>query len=162
MRKKMSYTDVHRLIRELERTVFHDWTPTAIMGIHGGGGNPAITMATSLGADYIMLEISKYSEEGTVLYDEPKLGVWYQIDGEQTLDPRKQHHDRLLIVDDVLETGDTMALALDHAKQISDDVRIFTLTAKPKFHNVREFMGHTLHIGKKIDNEWIKMPWENI
>ena len=70
-----------------------------------------------------------------------------------------QHHDRLLIVDDVFDTGHTIAAVIEHLEQKArrntpEDIRVAVPYYKPSRNQTERVPDYYLH----ETEQWIKFP----
>ena len=167
MSKVVSYEEIYmKIIENIPDIAKGDWIPTTILGIQSGGGIPANILkmrfmaVTEMYIQTIHMKISKYHSTGQLVYPKPRIEWLYLDDDGRMVDPRIKQHDRILIVDDVLDDGDTMAKAVSYAETLTKDIKIYSLYAKKKWKN--KFKTYDLIIGnyKKKDKDWIEFYWE--
>lgn len=132
--------------RELSRTIVADgFTPDVIVAIARGGLLPAGAIAYGLGAKNCgALNVEFYTGIGEVLENPEVLPPTLDID---YLEGRK-----VLLVDDVADSGRTLALAVDLLKARNVEVRSVTIYTKPTTIIQPDYAW-------KATDQWIDFPW---
>ncbi|QCR18699.1 phosphoribosyltransferase [Agrococcus sp. SGAir0287] len=132
--------------RELARTIAADgYQPEIVIAIARGGLLPAGHLAYALGlklADAINVEF--YTDVHQTLPDPVLL--------EPMLDAEAIRGRRLLVVDDVADSGRTLALVLDVLRRMGAEARSAVLYAKPASVVDPDF------VWRRTDR-WIVFPW---
>lgn len=134
----------------IEETKFN---PDCIVAILEGGFIPAKNLAMLLSiSDMRTIKIKKYDDDGGKLEYKAEIveSVSKSIAGK-----------KVLIVDDVCETGDSLKLAIEDVKKYTNAVMACVLVAKDNYHNVD--LGEvwcpfakTFKLGT-----WIRWYWED-
>lgn len=124
------------------------WKPTAILGISRGGLIPATILAYMLDVRLIhTVRVQHYDGKNSRLDSGPQL-----VNESQPLATLNIHTERLLIVDDIIDTGETLRLVRDTAKDYADEVKVAALY-------VRSDQKHSADWYWKIEDEWVVFPW---
>ena len=110
------------LCRVLALRVAREYDPEVVVGIATAGVLPAAVIASILQVDFYSLKISR-REQGEVVRPYPQL---------MSEAPRQVRGRRVLIVDEITTSGDTLRLALHHVREQGPaDVRTATSFVKP-------------------------------
>lgn len=145
-KKILSWAGFGEAQRELARSVVDSgFRPEVIIGIARGGMIPAGALTYSLGmklADVINVEF--YTDVAKTLPDPILLAPMLDVDSVS------RH--RLLVVDDVVDSGRTLALVLKLLRGYGAEVRSAVLYAKPTTVVQPDY------VWKRTD-EWIVFPW---
>lgn len=153
-----SYADVGELMHMvMDRVLADGWEPDVIVSVERGGRIPAdmalVRANTSCHAQAGLARVtaSKYDERGNAVCNAcVSDSTDIRLDGG-----------RVLIVDDVLETGDTMrAVLLALEGRGASDVRI-AVPFKKESYAGDEVMGRRTYFGEAVpDGTWIVPEWE--
>ncbi len=147
-REVMDWSIYGRAVRDLAQTVADDgYQPDIILAIARGG----LFVAGSLG--YALAVKNLY-----VMNIEYYTGIDERLDVPVMLPPHVDfidlHDSRILIADDVADTGHTLALVRNHSMGKVADVRCAVLYEKP--HSVVQCE----YVWKRTD-QWINFPWSS-
>src|SRR5262245_50119083 len=142
----MTWDDVGAAVEELAGQIEGaHFTPDAVLALARGGLPAAGALAYSLGVkNMATLNVEFYT------------GVDERLDEPFLLPPVPDlsllRTERLLVVDDVADTGRTLALARDFCAEHVDDVRTAVLYEKPQSVVRCDF------VWRRTDR-WIEFPW---
>ena len=148
---------VGQLCKKLTRA--YNFKPDALFVIMKGGLILAKKIETLLGLPIkYRFHYSKYDVNGKILHDKPELiGIEGYLKKE----------DKILIVDDVIETGDTLKLAYQEAKKLlknndkKAESRIMAVSLIRKGNNKLDDVVCSVISAKTIKRgDWIKFYWE--
>ncbi len=143
----LSWQDVYNLTLQLsERIVNSGYVPDVIVGIARGGWIPARILSDVLYASTLQnIRIEYYTDVGAK-------GKEPQITQPLTGSMKGK---KILLVDEVADTGDTLHHALEHVKVLgASNVRSAVLHYKPSSSVIPDyFMVET--------SSWLVYPWEN-
>lgn len=119
--QELSWADFDRAVQRLARTIAESYAPQAVVGLAHGGVFVGGALSSALGCDFYPVRISRRSrDKGSA---RPKLS------GEM---PRELKGKRVLIVDDVVSSGDTLELATALALKVgAREVNTASLVARP-------------------------------
>ena len=124
------------------------WTPTAILAITRGGLIPAAILA-------YMLDVRRIHTVRVQHYDNTnnRLGAGPQFVEEiSPFDALDICTERLLIVDDIIDTGETLKLVRRAAHDHADEVKVAALY-------VRSDQKESADWYWKVEDEWVVFPW---
>lgn len=126
------------------------WQPTAVLGLARGGAVPATVIAYTL-------DVKEMRTVQTTHYIGPmrryEAGPQF-IHEEEDLATLAESTHRLLIVDDIVDTGATIDLIMSKVKEYCDEVRVAALYIRPGQESRADWFW-------QISEEWINFPWEN-
>ena len=125
------------------------WKPTAILGIARGGLIAATILAYKLDVRNIhALQVQHYDDENSRLESGPQF-----VNEPQpfaTLDIRTE---RLLIVDDIIDTGETLKFVRNAAVEHAEEIRVAALYVRPDQEHAADWYW-------KVEKEaWVVFPW---
>ena len=147
---KISWNDVEDLVDDLEEQINkankkYDF----IIGINHGGLVPSVMLSHRLGATHGVHTVHSY--EGTDKRD-VKADLYISMIGHI------KSHSKILLVDDIADSGDSLAASLSGIKKVDPDIKdVDTLTLHYKTKSVLK----PSYFAKKIDDDlWIEYPWE--
>jgi hypothetical protein len=145
-RERLSWEDFGEASRELAREILRDgFVPEVVVAIARGGLLPAGAISYALGVKNCgALNVEFYTGIGTVL-DAPEL-----LPPE--LDITYLEGRRVLLVDDVADSGRTLALAVSLLRDRGADVRSVTIYTKPGSISTPDYAWRETSL-------WIDFPW---
>ncbi|RKG60627.1 phosphoribosyl transferase [Corallococcus sp. AB011P] len=124
---ELSWAEFDRKVQQLARTIRQAWEPQAVVGVAHGGVYVGGALAGALGCPFYPVRISRRSRdkaERTQERGQP------QVSGEM---PPAIKGCRVLIVDDIASSGDTLELATALAKKVgAKELRTACLIARPE------------------------------
>ncbi|HEU5279278.1 MAG TPA: phosphoribosyltransferase family protein [Gaiellaceae bacterium] len=146
MRERMTWEDLGTAVEELAGQIREDgFDPDAVLALARGGLPAAGALAYALGVkNMATLNVEFYAgveerlEEPLLLPPVPNLSLL--------------RSERLLVVDDVADTGRTLALASEFCAQHGPEVRTAVLYEKPQSVVRCDFVW-------RRTNRWINFPW---
>lgn len=152
-----SYADVGEIMHAVMTDVLADgWEPDVIVSVERGGRVPAgmalahANAVCETPAELALVGASKYDDSGNVLHA-------VRVDGTRM--PQKDAC-RMLVVDDVLETGDTMRAVVQELGRHASDIRVAAAFKKLSYA-CRDVMGYAVYYGEEVgDDVWIVPEWE--
>lgn len=118
---ELSWELFGEMCRALAVRVSRDFRPDLVIGIATAGVMPAATVAAMLDAEFESMKISR--REGSVVSSEPRI---------LSATPVRCRGKRVLIVDEITGSGDTMRLALAAVREVGPaDVRTAATFVRP-------------------------------
>lgn len=145
-RERLTWEGFGEASRDLARVIVADgFDPEVVVAIARGGLLPAGAIAYAMGVKSCgALNVEFYTGVGTVLDAPEVLPPALDID---YLDGR-----RVLLVDDVADSGRTLALAVDLLRERRADVRSVTIYTKPGSIATPDYSWRETPL-------WIDFPW---
>ena len=139
---ELSWELFGELCRVLAVRVARDFDPEVVIGIATAGVLPAAVIASILQVDFYSLKISR-REQGEVVHPYPRI---------LSEAPRQARGRRVLIVDEITTSGDTLRLALAAVREVDpEEVRTATSFVKPGGYRPDY---HALETGSLIVFPW--------
>jgi hypothetical protein len=134
---------VHALAEQVRNSGFQ---PDAVLAVARGGLAPAAALCDELGVRHcVSVKIDHWTAPGQ---RNPE-GAKVQHPLGSRLDGKK-----VLVVDDVVETGHTLKVAAEHARaQGATDVRTAVLYVVGEAANKPEYFAH------RVEEAWVVFPW---
>ena len=131
-----------------------DFHPDCIVAILEGGSIPATNLANLLSIwDMHTIKIKKYDDDGNQIVKKAEIVESFTntIAGK-----------RVLIVDDVCETGESLKLAIKEVKKYTDTVMACVLVAKDNWAEIHLDDDVFCPFAKTFKRgTWVKFYWEN-
>ena len=148
-REVLTWETFGHATRDLARTITESgWMPEVVVAIARGGLIPAGAIAYALDTKVMgTLNVEFYTGVGATLPDPVVL--------PPALDASELRGLRALVVDDVADSGRTLALVLDMLRSHGADVRGAVIYAKPTSIVVPDYSW------RKTDR-WIMFPWSSL
>lgn len=148
-REVLEWQTFGHAVRDLARTVLASaWRPDVVVAIARGGLIPAGALAYALDTKAMgTLNVEFYSGVGETLPDPVVL--------PPALDPSELAGQKVLVVDDVADSGRTLALVLDLVRSHGADVRTAVIYSKPTSIVVPTYSWRTT-------SSWIMFPWSSL
>ncbi|MBS2030615.1 MAG: phosphoribosyltransferase [Deltaproteobacteria bacterium] len=141
--RELSWKSFDALALELARGLASDWEPEAVVGVAKGGVFVGGVVAAALKRDFYPVRISRRSRDHIVRTEPKAFGTM----------PRELRGLRVLIVDDVAASGDTLELATKLAKRVgAAEVKTATLAVKQKGYRPDFFAMQT--------DDLLVFPWD--
>lgn len=121
--QELSWADFDRAVQELARAIRQDFKAEAVVGVAHGGVFVGGALSSALGCEFFPVRLTRRSRDRS---DANKP----QLSGEM---PRELKGRRVLIVDDVAASGDTLEMATTLAKKVGTrEVKTACLVARPE------------------------------
>lgn len=131
--RELSWSQFDRQIQTLARRIREAFKPDAVVGVAHGGVFVGGAIASALAADFYPVRISRRSRD-------MRARAAPRLSGEL---PRELKGKKVLIVDDVVNSGDTLELALSLARRVgARDARTACLVARETGY-APDFVGMT-------------------
>lgn len=153
LESKLTWDEIASLISNLalqikKKKKKYDW----IVSLNRGGLIPGVRMSHILGARHAVLSIESYTRMGK---KKPLIA-----DNGISMIGEFRKRDTILIVDDIADSGESLAFALHRVRASCPEVKaIDTATIHYKARSVVE---PTFFAEKINDDIWITFPWESL
>nr|WP_227026895.1 phosphoribosyltransferase [Corallococcus soli] len=145
---ELTWAEFDRSVQKLARTIRQAWEPQLVVGVAHGGVFVGGALAGALGVKFFPVRISRRSRDKA---DRAKNRAQQpQVSDEMPLELKGC---RVLIVDDIASSGDTLELATALARKVgAKEVKTACLVARPE--------GFTPdHVGMSTDSLFV-FPWD--
>ncbi|MCS7131592.1 MAG: phosphoribosyltransferase [Hadesarchaea archaeon] len=141
----MGWHEVEKAVAALASALKREYDPDVIVGIARGGLIPAVRLSHLLGDKMLRIIHVKYYKGVNLRKEEPELLADVgKLDG------------KVLVVDDVADTGTTLEFVVKHLKRKgATEVRIATIAWKPRSRVKPDFYVFET-------DKWIVFPWEEM
>lgn len=151
--RRYTYNEIHELIKNgaLQMKSTNAFTPDYILAVGGGGFIPARILRTYLDVPILVTSVCFYDDSTNEAMDEPRI--------IQELDPLLIKDKRVLIVDEVDDTGKTLDWLIGHLPKDAE-YGIFVVHSKNK-HKFADLPRDIPYIAcQTTDDIWIEYPWD--
>lgn len=139
----MSWEEVEEAVTALADTIKREFDPDIIVGIARGGLIPAVRLSHLLGDKLLRVIHVKFYNGVNLHLKKPEL--YADIKGISG---------KVLVVDDVTDTGTSLEFALKHLKRKgAKEIRVATIAYKPKSRFKPDYY-------RFETDKWIVFPWE--
>ena len=147
------YEDFFEAIEDIiELMNMQGWSPDLIVGLVRGGAIPAVYLSHRLKVPTAMLHITTRDEQ-----------TGFNVEFDQNISKIEEYiktGKKVLIVDDIIDSGKTMHILLDklNYKAYTDTIHVASL-----IHNVSQPITPNysyMTIDRVIDDRWVIFPWE--
>lgn len=137
-----TYNDIVKYTLNIKHQIdFDDYQPDMIVGIARGGAMPAMHLSYALNKPLKLISISTRD-----IFDESN-----DFDGKNFMGDKK-----ILLVDDVCDSGKTFEIAKERFEAYHVDVRYASVFNKVNLNNFNlNYTGHNI-----IDDAWVVFPWD--
>ena len=146
---KSSWSDHIEGINALGESILASgWKPTAILGISRGGLIAAAMLSYMLDLRLIQaVRVEHYDDHNNRLASGARF-----VDGPQPFATLNVSTERLLIVDDIVDTGETLKLVCQAVDDHANEIKVAALY-------IRSNQKHTADWYWKVEDEWVVFPW---
>lgn len=125
--QELSWANFDRAVQTLARSIQKSFQPQAVVGVAHGGVFVGGALSSALGCEFFPVRISRRSRDKA----SAKAGGAASKLGEEL--PRELKGRRVLIVDDVAASGETLELATSLARKVgAKEVKTACLVARPE------------------------------
>jgi hypothetical protein len=139
----MSWYDVEKAVTALATTLEREFVPDLIVGIARGGLIPAVRLSHLLGDKLLRMIHIKFYKGVDLRQEKPEL-----------LADVGELPKRVLIVDDVADTGETLEFVCGHVKKKgAKEIKVATIAYKPRSKLKPDYYVFETE-------KWIVFPWE--
>ena len=147
-----SYNDIHHQCISLAKNIINEYQPDIILAISGGGLIPARIMRNIIERPIVSITVKYYNDNNEIM-NTPIL--------IQSIDSKILENKKILIVDEVDDTRQTLDFVLHHIKNINIKqicVAVLHNKNKPKKYNPDNFENVKIFTSMDIDDKWIVYP----
>ena len=144
-----SWIDHIRGIHVLGETILASgWQPSAILGIARGGLIPAAILSYQFDVKCIQsVRVQHYDDHNKTLDSGPQF-----VDGPQPDATLNIDTERLLIVDDIIDTGETLKLVRSAVPDHAQEVKVAALYVRSNQKLAADWYW-------TVEDEWVVFPW---
>jgi hypoxanthine phosphoribosyltransferase len=122
--QELTWADFDRAVQEMARAIRGSFKAEAVVGVAHGGVFVGGAISSALGCEFFPVRITRRSRDRGDDSNKPRLS------GEM---PRELKGRRVLIVDDVAASGDTLEMAMTLARQVgARELKTACLVARPE------------------------------
>lgn len=140
----MTWNDIEKAVEALAIAIREEYDPDVIVGIARGGLIPSVRLSHLLNDLLMRVVHVKYYEDVDETKGEPEI-FWSDVE---------ELEGKVLVVDDVADTGSTLEVVLDHLKdRVQDDLKICTVAYKPSSCIEPDYYIYET-------DKWVVFPWE--
>lgn len=141
--RELTWAQFDRKVQALGRAVKKDWDPDVVVGVAHGGVFVGGALAPLIGCEFFPVRISRRSRDRAPAGSPRMFGEM----------PKELKGRKVLVVDDVVSSGDTLELAVALAKKVgATEVQTCTLLARPDGYAPR-------WISEETEEFWV-FPWD--
>lgn len=145
--QKVSWTDIETYVNNLA-LVLNRYQWDGIIGVSRGGLIPAVMLSNKLDIKFLgSIEAVTYDEPGKINEKGTRLGPLVNI-------PKELKEDRIIIVDDILETGSTAKALYEHYPDA-----YYLFMGKRQDTNLGRLQKY-YYSATWEHNKWLTFPWE--
>lgn len=142
--KKISWSKIERMCKKLAEKI-KDYNPDWLIGISRGGLIPVRLLSDYLNISNVAIIRIEFYKTINQTSDFPQITQPLQVDVKDK---------KILVVDDVVDTGMSIAVAKEHIKRAgAKEVRVASLHYKPKSNLKPDYF-------IEETESWIVYPWE--
>lgn len=148
VKKFITWDEIHNYIKQSD-VVKNNQDVDLVVAVGSGGMVPGVIIAKLLDKPVINVGLKTYNAN---LNEQTYLAQWYQ-----KFDFKKSKHKKLLVVDDINDTGFTLATInsfLMSGFYTEEDVKYFTVFSKPRSYFRCDSAVEV------ADDDWLVFPWE--
>lgn len=141
--KELSWADFDRAVQEMARAIGQAYKVESVVGVAHGGVFVGGALSSALGCEFFPVRITRRSRDRSNV-NKP------QLSGDM---PRELKGRRVLIVDDVAASGDTLEMASTLARKVgARDVKTAVMVARPE--------GYAPDFCALSTSAFIVFPWD--
>ncbi|KXB06061.1 xanthine phosphoribosyltransferase [candidate division MSBL1 archaeon SCGC-AAA382A20] len=140
----LTWHDIEKAVEALAVVIREEYNPDVIVGIARGGLIPSVRLS-HLFNDLLMRVVHvKYYKNVNETTEKPEI-FWSDVN---------KLEGKVLLVDDVADTGSTLEVVIDHLEdRIENDLKISTIAYKPSSKIEPDYYIYETE-------KWIIFPWE--
>ena len=120
------------------------WKPNVILGINRGGCVPGVYLSHKMNIPHQVIDVRLRDHKMP-----PDLSV---------LENAIKRNEKILIIDDINDTGATFSYIVDHFDKVNGNIRFAVLIANVQSAVRVDY--HGSEIDKALNPQWIVFPWE--
>ncbi len=141
----MGWHEFEKAVSALAMVLKQEYDPDLIVGVARGGLIPAVRLSHLMGDKMLRIIHVKYYKGVDLRKKKPEL-----------LADVGSLHGKVLLVDDVADTGATLRFLVKHIRDRgAKQVKVATIAWKPRSHFKPDFYVYET-------NKWIVFPWEEV
>jgi len=140
----LTWHEIEKSVEALSVVIREEYDPDTIVGVARGGLIPSVRLSHLLNDLLMRVVHVKYYEDVDETREEPEI-FWSDVE---------KLEGKVLVVDDVADTGSTLEVVLDHLEdRAEDELKICTIAYKPSSKIEPDYFIYET-------SKWIVFPWE--
>lgn len=149
----ISYIDIESLTNNLFNKIKLSFTPELVIGIGTGGWLPAKLINNRFKVELDSIKLSSYSGNQQGEIKESSINI---------LNTKNLRNKKILIIDDVNDTGETLKYMVELLSSLSKELHIGVLHHKDKKKALNLFLDKrcVYHYAEIIEDIWVHYPWD--
>ncbi len=140
---RLTYEEVFEMVKELSMKIKKEFNPDYLVGLSRGGLVPLRMFSDFLGINDLGVISVKYYKGVDERTERPEV-KWSPLEEEKT---------RVLLVDDIADTGRSIKAVLPRLENLFEEVRVATILKKP-------WSEVDPHYYSLETEAWVVFPWE--
>lgn len=144
-----TYDEIDITCRNISINIKETFNPDLIIAIGGGGLIPARIMRSILNVPIHVLTINYYDSDNNIM-ENPNIIQW--------IDPIALKDKRVLIVDEINDTGKTLKYIMSKLDNTFKELGVMVIHDKIK--DKVELNIENYFVGQYIEDKWVVYPWE--
>jgi len=151
LEKHLTWTDIDKLTDKIYKEAIHkkyEW----VISINRGGCIPGVILSEMLSAKHGVISVLNYDKKTRIKLDKISSDLYISQIGYI-----KPHH-KVLIVDNVIRSGESVGAAIKAARKVDSDIKHVDTAC---LHWVEGSEFKPTYMSEIIEEkEWVKYPWE--
>lgn len=151
--KELSWDQIQLLTENVYKQIKHahkkyDW----VVSINSGGLIPGVMLSKMLKAKHAVISVNSYAEKKK--NPETKRDLYLSHIGQIKM------IDHILIVDNIIRTGDSVLAAIESLKKVDPDAK--KIDTASLYLNIKSSFKPTFFASEIDHDDWVDFPWETL